>query len=286
MTLSRPVRLAIVGSLIGLGAGLLIGFAHAAAPARDAIPLAPHRAIYDLKLEPGKGKGQVEAATGRIAYDFAGSSCEGYTIRFRQVTEFRSDGKTLLSELRTTSFEDGASALFRFATQAFMNGNPTEASEGTAERAGPGISVKLAKPEAGTFATDRPVAFPTDHLRRVLDAARAGQTVLDVDVYDGSETGRKIYNTLTVIGRPIPPTEKLPTDAAANRAELAGLTRWQTTISYFEPTETRGEQMPVYQISFELYENGLARDLLLDYGDFAVRGSLSALEIQTAKPCR
>ena len=30
--------------------------------------------------------------------------------------------------------------------------------------------------------------------------------------------------------------------------------------------------MPEYRISFKLYENGLTRDLQMDYGDFVIRG--------------
>ena len=46
-----------------------------------------------------------------------------------------------------------------------------------------------------------------------------------------------------------------------------------------------GEQTPVYAISFELYENGISRALLLDYSDFAISGELTSLEIKDAKPC-
>ena len=44
--------------------------------------------------------------------------------------------------------------------------------------------------------------------------------------------------------------------------------------------------MPVYRISFELYENGVSRDLKLDYGDFALRGELKTLDVQTPSACQ
>lgn len=37
---------------------------------------------------------------------------------------------------------------------------------------------------------------------RILDAARAGSSILEVKVFDGSDTGQKIYDTLSVIGKP------------------------------------------------------------------------------------
>ncbi len=126
-------------------------------------------------------------------------------------------------------------------------------------------------------------------MRRIIAAARAGKSVLEFPVYDGSETGEKLYNTLTVIGRPIAPGEKTPSDAAAKIPQLAKLTRWPVTISYFdkkdEKAEQSGEQTPVYSIGFELYENGISRSLVLDYTDFTITGEMTSLELKNAKPC-
>jgi hypothetical protein len=73
---------------------------------------------------------------------------------------------------------------------------------------------------------------------RVIDAARAGKSILDFPVYDGSETGDKVFDTLTVIGRKIAPDERNHADAAAAKAKLAGVRRWPVTISYFEKGKT------------------------------------------------
>jgi EipB-like len=128
--------------------------------------------------------------------------------------------------------------------------------------------------------------FPTEHIRRIVVAAREGKTLLELPVYDGSESGEKLYNTLTVIGQPIPPDERKPDDAAAGQPALEGMKRWPVTISYFDQSKHTGEQTPVYAIRFELYENGVSRALLLDYGDFAITGAMTTLEMRDAKPCR
>jgi len=122
-------------------------------------------------------------------------------------------------------------------------------------------------------------------MRRIIAAARAGERLLEVVVYDGSENGDKVYQSLTVIGKKIAPNEHAPTDAAAGQTAFANLDRWPVTISYFDRAQQGGEQTPVYAISFEAYENGVARALLLDYGDFTVAGNLTSLEMKTAKPC-
>ena len=66
------------------------------------------------------------------------------------------------------------------------------------------------------------------------------------------------------------------------------MTRWPVTISYFDRAagEKTGEQTPVYAITFELYENGVSRALLLDYGDFVLTGEMTSLEIKDGKPCQ
>jgi len=66
------------------------------------------------------------------------------------------------------------------------------------------------------------------------------------------------------------------------------MTRWPVTISYFDRTagEKSGEQTPVYAITFELYENGVSRALVLDYGDFVLTGEMTSLELKDAKPCQ
>ena len=40
-----------------------------------------------------------------------------------------------------------------------------------------------------------------------------------------------------------------------------------------------------YALSFELYENGISRALMLDYNDFVVKGKLTSLELKPLKPC-
>ena len=86
------------------------------------VTLAPHRAVYDLKLARAQGRRPVEAVRGRILYDFAGNSCEGYALQFRQVSELDAgEGRSTFSDLRATTWEDGSAKNFRFASQNFLD---------------------------------------------------------------------------------------------------------------------------------------------------------------------
>ncbi len=251
------------------------------------IALAPHRAIYDLKLLRAPGKRQIEAVRGRILYDFSGNPCEGYVLQFRQVSEIDSgEGKATLSDLRASTWEEGEAKSFRFNSTNYLNQKPVESADGHADRDAEGISVQLAKPAVKTFKIGAETVFPAEHMRRIIEAAHTGKSILEFPVFDGSENGEKVFDTLTVIGHPIPPDQKKPTDAAARQPALANMTRWPVTISYFDHSARGGEQTPVYSIGFEMFENGISRALNLDYGDFVVAGEMSQLELKEEKACQ
>jgi hypothetical protein len=261
-----------------------------AAPA-DGVALAPHRAVYDLKLLKSHGSRGVASVRGRILYDFSGNACDGYDLKFRQVSELDSgEGKAVLSDLNSTTWEDAQARSFRFSSQNRMNEKAADAVNGQAERRTKTVAINLTKPKPKALSMPATAVFPTEHMRRIIAAARAGTTMLELPVYDGSETGEKLYNTFTLIGKAIPPGAKPPTDATATVPALAKLTRWPVTISYFEQRADseiqKGEQTPVYVIGFELYENGISRALILDYSDFSIAGEMTSLEMKKDKPCR
>lgn len=272
------IRLAMIVPFVALAAP-----AQAAPPAAaGSVKLVAHRAIYDLTLGQSRGR-RLEGMRGRILYDFSGSACDGYALQFRQVSELdNGEGKIAISDLRSATWEDAKAKNYRFNSQNYLNQALVETVDGKAQRESSGIDVNLSKPKDETVKFEGGV-FPTEHMRRIIEAAHEGKTLLELPVYDGSDTGEKIFNTLTVIGHPLAPDEKKPNDAAADNPVLAGLKRWPVTISYFDKSKKGGEQEPLYAISFELYENGVSRALSLDYNDFVVKGEMTSLDIKDDK---
>ena len=283
----RDVRpLVVTVAVAAIASSFVGGRAHAAASG----PFLPHQALYELTLTQSRGSNAISNARGRILYNFSGSTCEGYTSEFRQVSELDSgEGKATLSDLRSTSWEDGAGKSYRFKIDARMNDVDSNVVDGVAERTGDHITVKLKQPETKTFTLDGSAVFPTEQIQRIVAAAREGKSVLELTVYDGSDNGEKIYNTLSVIGQPIPGDRTIaaPDPSTANEV-MKSLTRWPVTVSYYDhETKSRdGEQTPVYAMSFELFENGVSRALVLDYNDFVISGALGKLDVKDAKPCK
>ena len=284
LTVDHLRRCAFFASLITapIGSGSI-----RADPAGGSIALASHLAIYDLKLADSRGKRALETVQGRIVYDFS-SACEGYGLKFRQVTQLNSEGKSAMSDLRATSWEDVAAKSFRFHSQNFLDEHLVEAVDGNAERQLEGVAIRLTKPEEKKFEAGQ-VVFPTEHMRQIIAAARAGKSLLQVSVYDGSDNGQKVYNTLSVIGQAIPPEKATPSpDPSTTNAQMKLLTRWPVTVSYYDRDVKKkdGEQTPVYAMSFELFENGVSRALVLDYNDFVISGALGKFDVKDAKPCK
>lgn len=267
----------------GLALALLpLGFA---AAAQTAPRLAPHRAVYDLALDRSTGARTIQSARGRIAFDFTGDACEGYALKFRQVTELTSEESgTKLSDLRTANFESGDGQSFRFRNETGAGGPATSTIDGTADRKGAGpLAIRLKSPKRESAALDGDAVFPNVQMRDLIAAAREGRTTLQVKVFDGSDDGKTVYDTLSVIGKRIEPGQVAGLEDAARQDGLAALARWPVTMSYFKGG--RADGTPVYVLSFDVYENGISRNLRLDYGDFALRGVMSRLELLPDKGC-
>lgn len=261
---------------------VLIGAACAGA---SAAPLAAHRAAYDITLidpstPPAMSVQTPIAASGLIAYEFRGSSCDGYTSSFRQMTEMqRNEGSPLAMDVNATSFEagDGASMRFKIDTKGMQDAPPVA---GTATRgADDDLKVELTEPAAKTIDFGHDVIFPTQHVEKLIGAARAGGGVVQARVYDGSDTGAKIYATMAIVGK----LAAAPSEDATSVAALKDVPRWPVVVSYFN--EASKDSTPEYVLSYDLYENGVSGSLKLDYGTFALKASLRKLEILPTVAC-
>src|SRR5712672_4653763 len=127
---ARPLMLTAL-AVVAFVSGPLGGGAEAAAGG----PFLSHQALYELRLMKSRGSNSINSVRGRILYSFSGSSCEGYTSEFRQVSELDSgEGKVTLSDLRSTSWEDGAGKSYRFKIDARMNDADSAPVDGIAER--------------------------------------------------------------------------------------------------------------------------------------------------------
>ena len=257
-----------------------------AARADAVVALAPHRAVYEITMiddygAPHGGTQAPVSASGLIAYEFSGSRCEGYNSNFRQFTQLqRSEGDPISSDIHAVTFEDGDAKRMRFQIDSTMEGGDATPVAGSASRADGGdTTVALSKPSAATMDIGKDILFPTEHVERIIARAKDGGGPMEARVYDGSDTGKKVFQTLTVIGK----EATAPTPEADFADALGKVRRWPVTVSYFD--EGARDAPPEYILSFDLYENGVSGTLKLDYGTFALSAKLKRLDLTPTPTC-
>ncbi|HXW19691.1 MAG TPA: cell envelope integrity EipB family protein [Roseiarcus sp.] len=267
-------------AVIALGLAV-VGLAGEARAAEQVMPFAAHRAAYMITLAKGEGAQSPVGASGMIAYEFRGSSCEGYASDFRQVTELqRAEGEATSSDTRAITFEDGQAKTLRFKIESTVGETEQPSVDGNAARAETGeLSVDLKEPKRETLNFGKGILFPTQHLARVIEAAKAGQNEVEAQVYDGSDTGEKVFDTLTVVGK----EATSPSPDSTTAEALKSVRRWPVTISYFDAAKK--DSSPEYVLSFDLYENGVSGSLKLDYGEFVLSANLAKFELLPSSPC-
>jgi hypothetical protein len=260
-----------------------------AAAAEDAVTLAPHRAVYDLALSAARGGMGVVSVTGRLVYDLTGSSCEGYTQNTRLVTRMtQQSGITLVADLRSTTWEDGVGKRFRFESTQYRDDKVSEATTGEAARqqgAAGEIKVDLTKPDKRSIFLPAGAYFPVQHTIALIQAARAGKASFRADLYDGSERGEKVFDTVAAMGRPLPPGANRKLPGVANADRLDTVKSWPVSIAFFEARAGRVDALPSYEMGFWLFENGVSRKLSIDYGDFAMQGDLKDIVFHEPSKC-
>ncbi len=280
-------------------------------PVPTAVRLQPHRAVYDISLDESGPAMSISSISGRVVYELMGSACEGYAQNMRFVTETATtEGQTSTTDLRTSSWEDAAARRMRFSSSTYANDQLSEQTQGTAtksdaqaklaEKQGPAekiseaksgavqsLTVEVSKPARKSTRIGEPVYFPIDHSVAMIRSAKSGSRVFAGNLYDGSEGGEKYYFTAAAIGQPTTSRElsavpKLTGDAA----KLSGLRSWPVSIAYFKPETRNSDQLPLYEMFFRFHENGITSELVIDHGDYRLKGELKELALLDQSPCK
>jgi len=254
----------------------------AAAPATSAAiatGLVAHRAVYDLELKDASERSGISGMSGRMVYEFDGDYCSGFTTNFRFVTQIDTGDAVRVSDQQTKTFENLKDRRFTFDTKSFTDDQLDKEVNGAAQDQAEGVKVALTQPTSKELqlAASR---FPTEHMLDVIQNAKAGTRLFEARVFDGSDDGDKALVTTTVVGKQVVPAADEAD--AGNAGAFAKAAFWPVTISYFNEN-TKTDAVPVYRMSFKLYENGITRDLTMDYGDFVLSGRLAKLELLDTK---
>lgn len=267
------------------GGLMAAGFAHAAPPVAPAVELQPHRIAYQVSLGPKSGSNAFSSAGGLIAIEFTGNTCDGFATNFRQATVLAdADGQTRNLDFRVNLWEDGAGKSFRFSVNNQINGQILRNADGEAKRVKDGsISVAMKNPRGKKGDFDGAVAFPSAMMIGLVEAALKGERRYEARLFDGSEGGERVFETIATIGAALEGEKKMRVEAPMQGAALDKLQRWPISIAYYD--NTPGDRVPLYTMRSVTFANGVVSDLLFEFPEFSLAAKAVRYEPLPAEPC-
>ena len=251
----------------------------AAVPTGGAATISPHRAFYSMSLGSARDDSNVIDASGAMAYEW-GETCTGWTVQQRYQLKMRYAGSadvTIKSNFVTWESKDGLS--YRFNQKQTRNGETEEDIRGQAKLDGPGrggVAV-FERPQPQTLRLPVGSLFPSAHTILLIDKAKAGENFVSRQVFDGStEEGAVLVSG--VIGPRVEPDPE-----AAKKSPLLNRPGWRVRLAFF-PADQSAEK-PEYELGMLLLDNGVSRDMTIDYGDYTIKAKLDDIEALPKPGC-
>ena len=235
-------------------------------PAEAAIHLAAHRALYKMTLDQAHS-GDVVGATGTMGYEVI-DACDGWAVRQRlDMTITNTDGQNIhmVSDYATWESKDGLR--FRFHVRQTTDGAVTSQTDGDARLdrpGGPGVA-HYTTPEVMTKKLPPGTLFPMAHTAAVIAAAEANRKHLNLPLFDGTDDTGAEDSSIVVIDWKKPQVSRWPT--------LAALPSTRVHIAFFGMDSD--SMTPDYEVAMRYWDNGVADDLKMDFGDFVMDAKMT-----------
>lgn len=244
-----------------------------------AADIAPHRALYAMSLGPTHGDGGVTAASGTMAYQW-GEACDGWTVeqRYRLKMGYAESPDVSISSNFVT-WEAKDSLRYRFNQKETRSGGTDQEIRGEAklEGAGKAGTVEFDKPETKSLKLPAGVLFPSAHTIYLIDRAQAGENFVSKQIFDGA-TAEGAVLVSAVIGAKVEPDPEL-----AKKSPLLNRPGWRVRLAFF-PADQKAEK-PDYELGMVLLDNGVSRDMVIDYGEYSIRAKLDDIEALPKPGC-
>jgi hypothetical protein len=234
--------------------------------------MAPHRAAYRLDLADGRSSG-IASVRGAMVFD-VNDACEGWTTRQRLTMIITDrDGQEVETVSDYATWEAKDNSRLRFSLTQSSQGAVSQRVAGEAELGPDGAGrVRYSEPAGAEEQLPAGTLLPMRHTVVSVEAARAGRRLLAAPLFDGTkDDGAQDTTTIIVNWTNEPGKTAFPL--------LANLASGQMRIAFFDRgAGAGGASAPEYEVGLRYYENGVADDLVMDFGEFSVRGTL--LELQ------
>jgi hypothetical protein len=235
-----------------------------------------------MSLGSVKNGSNIASVSGHMLFEW-GDVCNGWAVQQHMKLHFayaEGDESNVASTELTWESKDGKR--YDFNIHRITDGKETESYRGKATMGDDGGTVTYTVPENKTVKLPAGTLFPSAHTKMILDSAASGDKLFSRRVFDGTdEVGS---NDVSVFIDP-PQAHWLTADLdpKLKKNPLLETTSWPVRMAFFKIDTETGE--PDYEMDLSLLANGIARSMRIDYGDFSVNGTLSAVEALPQPHC-
>jgi hypothetical protein len=266
----RPPAFLLFASL----AAAPLGAAQAAA--LSSVAIAAHHALYALTLKSSSEQG-VLAADGSMSFDID-DGCTGWSTSQHLLIHMTDrDGRdvTMVSDYATFETKDGTHLTFH--TRQLTDNEITASLDGTAVVYRSGARGYADYTDSGHRRVALPpgTLLPNAHTLAILQAGHEGKQFLSMPLFDGTSADGAQDTFVTIEGWRPPHTERW--------SALSGLPSGRVHVAFFDRDQTRAE--PDYEIGMRYFDNGVADDLAMNFGDFVMQGKLAQFELSRPPHC-
>jgi hypothetical protein len=236
------------------------------APTQSPAPLLAHRALYTLTLASAKG-GDVVAAHGTMGYEVT-DACDGWAVRQRlRMVISNADGQDVEMSSDYATWESKNGLKFRYHVRQMTDAAVTSQTDGEAslqKTGGPG-EARYSSPRDSTSTLPAGTLFPMMHTSAIIAAAREKKHFLSLPLFDGTDESGVEDSFIVILNWTPPTTTKWPV--------LAALPSTRVRLAFFDHQPSA--MTPTYEVGMRYWENGVADEMQMDFGDFVMAAKMS-----------
>jgi len=244
------------------------------APVHTPAPLAAHRAMYELTFMPltgprqGNAK-QINGGHGTMGYEVA-DVCDGWATRQRlRMTLQNAEGPDVEMESDYVTWESKDGLSFRFHSVQQVDGSVNTQTDGAAHltRTGGTGEVRYRIPKDKKADLPAGTMFPMAHTQVIITAAREGRKFLALPLFDGTDDNGFEDSSVVIMDW------KQPFETKFKSLDTQPSTRMR--LAFFD--HAGRSQTPGFEEAMRYWENGVADDLTMDFGDFVMHGTMTEM---------
>ena len=274
---NSPVLL--TGLALLLGAALFVSGPALAAPYGG---LAPHKAIYTIKMTAKSSGSPILNISGEMYFELK-SGCEAWTTdhRFNLNYEY-ADSPPMKITSDFTTYEPYAGGALDFNSRRLRNGELFEETRGRAESTpDKGGTAVYNLPEDLRYNLPAGTLHPMAHTAKLVEQVKTGKKFYAATVFDGSDD-QGPAEISTFLGKPGSAPAELAKVKEIDQ-KLLKSPGHNLRMAFFPLSSGEGDAE--YEMSALFHENGIISDMTVEYKEFTIHQSLTALQALEPESC-